>query len=237
MTNRSEIQWLRITTEGAVIVVSILLAFAIDAWWEERIARSAEIEQLVRVSEELEANSERLQRKIDTISAAIDGAGEFISWMGPHPVDVSADVYFRQWPKFYSIGTFSVLRSAAQDYLAAGQAGKARHGEIRDALSEWHSYADDLEMQYDLLRVAHAHINDYLQDSVPLLHSIAKTGYVDENITSKFPFDHVAVLSDPSLESRMAVYLIRLNFVSVQALDLQRRHSELTELIVTATRE
>ncbi len=30
------IEWKRLITEGGVIVVSILLAFAIDAWWHER---------------------------------------------------------------------------------------------------------------------------------------------------------------------------------------------------------
>ena len=31
-----EIPWKRLTVEGAAIVVSILLAFGIDAWWDER---------------------------------------------------------------------------------------------------------------------------------------------------------------------------------------------------------
>ena len=104
-----------------MIVVSILLAFAIDAWWDEPIARNFEVEQLARVSAELEANSERLQRKLDTISAAIEGAGEFIAWMGPHSIVVSADVYWKLWGKCYSTGTLSVLRSAVQDYWATGR--------------------------------------------------------------------------------------------------------------------
>ncbi len=237
MTNHSEIPWKRITAEGVVIVVSILLAFSIDAWWEERLARSAEIEQLVRVSEEIEANSERIQRKLETISVAIEATAEFISWMGPQPVDVTADVYHSQWNKFFSIGTFSVLRSAVQDYLAAGQTGKARHADIRHAVSEWHSYADDLEKQYDLLRIAHAHISDYLEDSVPILHSIRVSGVMDGHPTSKFPYDHLSVLSDPLFESRIALYLLRLEFVSSQALDLQRRQLMLVDRIRSATTE
>ena len=110
-----------------MIVVSILRAFATDSWWEERIARNFEVEQLARVSGEVEANSGRLQRKLDTISAAREGAGEFISWMGPQPIVVSADVYRKKWGKFYSIGTLSALRSAAQDYLATGRSGFFDH--------------------------------------------------------------------------------------------------------------
>lgn len=36
-----QIPWLRIFAEGTAIVISILLAFAIDAWWQRR----AELEQ------------------------------------------------------------------------------------------------------------------------------------------------------------------------------------------------
>ena len=203
----------------------------------ERITRKFEVEQLVRVSAELKANSERLQRKLDTISAAIEGAGEFISWMGPQPVDVSADVYRRQWRKFYSIGTLSLIRSATQDYLATGRAGKARHEDIRHALAAWHSQADELDDQYDLLRVAHANIDGYLQNLVPLLHDVTASGAVDENLASKFPYDHGEVLADPLMESRMAIYLIRMEFVLDQGLNLQQRQSELMAIIAAATRE
>jgi len=36
MSKSPEIPWKRLTVEGAAIVVSILLAFSIDAWWGER---------------------------------------------------------------------------------------------------------------------------------------------------------------------------------------------------------
>ena len=37
MANIRQIPWRRILIEGAVIVVSILLAFSIDTWWNDRI--------------------------------------------------------------------------------------------------------------------------------------------------------------------------------------------------------
>lgn len=42
MAESTSIPWKRLTTEGAAIVVSILLAFAIQAWWEDRNDRQAE---------------------------------------------------------------------------------------------------------------------------------------------------------------------------------------------------
>ena len=44
-----QIPWLRVFVEGAVIVASILLAFALDAWWDrrgERVWERAQLEAL-----------------------------------------------------------------------------------------------------------------------------------------------------------------------------------------------
>ncbi len=39
---RRDIDWPRLLAEGAAIVVSILLAFGIDAWWDDRQERIEE---------------------------------------------------------------------------------------------------------------------------------------------------------------------------------------------------
>lgn len=233
----SRISWQRIGVEGAVIVASILLAFAIDAWWDEQGARDAEIEQLTRVAQEVRSNSERLEEKLRTIERAIEATEEFMSWMGPEPANVTPAVYHEHWHKFFSIGMFSLARAASQEYLATGIAGKARHQEIRSALAQWHSSADDLETQYGLLRVAHARINDYTEDLVPAFHTILESGVITGELTSRFPYDHHLILSDPFMESRMATYLIRMEFVVGQARSAMRMQTDLLSLIEAATSE
>ena len=52
MQEVQQIQWKRIALEGIVIVVSILLAFAIDAWWDERNERLEETEVLLGLKSE-----------------------------------------------------------------------------------------------------------------------------------------------------------------------------------------
>ena len=48
-------EWKRLLVEGVVIVVSILLAFAIDAWWDERQQLSDAEDQVERVVAELQS--------------------------------------------------------------------------------------------------------------------------------------------------------------------------------------
>lgn len=60
MINSREIPWKRLAIESAAIVGSILLAFAIDAWWSERLERIAEREVLSRLYDEFASNRKRL---------------------------------------------------------------------------------------------------------------------------------------------------------------------------------
>ena len=57
MTGPQIIPWKRPTVEAAAIVASILLAFAIDAWWEERESRSSAHLALVQMLAEMREDS------------------------------------------------------------------------------------------------------------------------------------------------------------------------------------
>ena len=73
MTRNRSIPWLRICAESVAIVGSILLAFAIDAWWDERLERRLEAQQLERQHLELATNIERIDELL--ISARIVSTG------------------------------------------------------------------------------------------------------------------------------------------------------------------
>ena len=234
MTNSQSIQWTRIGVEATAIVVSILFAFAIDAWWDDRQDREVEIEQLARVTTELGANAEIIQRKLETIGEAANYASKFISWMGPEPEIVQRTDLLEAWTKLYSIGTFALTRDASQDYLAKGRIGTPSSANVRIAISEWYSSGDEVEKQYDLLRVAHANIGEYLSDVIPTLHLDSANSVMARHPTSDFPFDQTALLSDPRLESRLSLYLIRLEFLTTMSTDLLEGQSRLLRLVESA---
>jgi hypothetical protein len=59
MNDSRNIPWIRISVEGVAVVASILLAFAIDTWWDERIDRKTEQEELLRLQAEFQINIDR----------------------------------------------------------------------------------------------------------------------------------------------------------------------------------
>ncbi|VUX55771.1 conserved exported protein of unknown function, partial [uncultured Woeseiaceae bacterium] len=63
MRNGNNIQWKRLSVEAAAIVASILLAFTIDAWWDDKKER--EDERAILSS--LLAEFEQVRKNVDDI--------------------------------------------------------------------------------------------------------------------------------------------------------------------------
>ena len=77
MPEAEKIPWKRLSVEAAAIVASILLAFAIDAWWNELQSDRAVGEVLKAVRSEMQFNLEALEISIihhEEIVAAIETA-------------------------------------------------------------------------------------------------------------------------------------------------------------------
>ena len=72
-----QIQWLRILVEGAVIVASILLAFGIEAWWDDRQRNEDRLELLSTMLESVRLNQASLADNIQRLQADQDLARRF----------------------------------------------------------------------------------------------------------------------------------------------------------------
>jgi hypothetical protein len=235
MSNSGQpIEWNRLLLEGVVIVASILLAFAIDAWWDERQDRQAESNQLLSIAAEIESNAERIREKLDVLAVADEAAKKFISWAGPEPRPVEQKELADTFLQMYGIGAFALLRGASERYLSGGRINTVRHDNVRKAIADWYAAGDDLERQYAWLREAHSILGSYLNDAVPRLSLETSLPLVRDIQGSSFPFNQLDLLSDPRFENRVYLYLIRLRFVQAQAADLVDHQAQLLDLIQSA---
>ena len=78
MTETQKISWKRLAVEAAAIVASILLAFAIDAWWENRQDRADELLILRALKAEFQENAQVLPIFIRSHSNAAASAAALI---------------------------------------------------------------------------------------------------------------------------------------------------------------
>ena len=79
MNDKQGIPFKRLTLEAFAIVGSILLAFAIDAWWEGHQLRDAEAAAMEALRDELVQNREVLRRSIAFNRLSIRSASFFLS--------------------------------------------------------------------------------------------------------------------------------------------------------------
>ena len=223
--------------EGGVIVFSILLAFAIDAWWEESQDRELEIQQLARVSAELMINGESFRSKVGTLKSAFDSAVVHQSRMGVKPEPADPQELMRTWDRILGIGTLSVPNRAINEYLAAAAQGDPEFSEIRDRLTEWSYRSERLENQYVILRQKHTALTDYLMSmpSMPALSTLPDWMQAAGMPKSAFPSDPSRLLEDPRVENLLADYMIRLLFVRGQLEEQLQRQEELIQRISDTT--
>ena len=143
MSRRDDIQWNTIAIESVAIVISILLAFAIDAWWADHQDRKSEVKLLQSLRTEFAANLEVIPRHIgyeqDSFNAAqamIDSIREALpddTFLAPDYLIVASTVH----------GSFDAVSGI---YDAAQQSGDIRlieNMELRENLATWPGLVQD----------------------------------------------------------------------------------------------
>jgi hypothetical protein len=84
MAERRNIPWQTVVVEALAIVVSILLAFSIDAWWTERKERDIEHAALLELRSDLVESRDQLARVLRSLQFAREHFFHFQSaaWSG-----------------------------------------------------------------------------------------------------------------------------------------------------------
>ena len=127
----------RLLLEAGAIVVSILLAFALDAMWDERQLQRWEVTQLAALRDEMTENLASL----DAIIAAHEKntysmntmSGQLRAVATGNVVRVDNDVLV----SLVSWRTSDISTSSLDALLASGRLGDISNAEIRKALASW----------------------------------------------------------------------------------------------------
>ena len=142
----------QLLSEGILIVVSILVAFTIDAWWEERQERNEEQRLLLSLKHEFQTNIETLPSHIDghlrSNRAAVELARRQRQAAAEHPFE------------FHSADLAMVINHGSTDpqtvvldaMLQSGELRYISNPEIRERLGVWPRLVIDATENELLLR-------------------------------------------------------------------------------------
>jgi hypothetical protein len=141
----SQLQWRGRISGGLVIVVSILLAFAIDALWDERQERLEEQEVLAALLAEFQLNRTEAAEVIEThelgrLRVAVLARMTVAETGALRSVDAEEILVAMANPR-----TFDPIRSTIDSLIGGGQLGIIRDRELRKSLTSFINLSEDAE--------------------------------------------------------------------------------------------
>lgn len=143
MTSSREIPWSRILAEGTAIVLSILLAFSIDAWWEERQERADEQQIILALKAEFEANRLEAKAVINHHEDSIRRIREFKLLPQASLEALDSTERLNLVRAFASPRTFDPRRGTVSALISASKLGVLRDPSLREALMTFATIVED----------------------------------------------------------------------------------------------
>ncbi len=145
MANSSKVPWTSLLVEGGAIVVSILLAFAIDAWWTDRQIRLEEGVALNQLQVEFETNARLLNEKRQTQQNIYDAA-RYLLVLTADENGSNADIarVADSVMLISEVRTFDAEVGALSSLINSGKLSILQSNELRSALAAWPALVSDL---------------------------------------------------------------------------------------------
>ncbi len=140
MSNSKSIPWKRLTAEAAAIVISILLAFWIDAWWDERKDKLEEQEILIGLEVEFVDLRDRLDQWAQFNRTGAQFVEQFLS-------DSVTEMNLRSIESAFTYASLvNVLDQggALDALLASGRLERISDRNIRLRLVKWPDWLEDI---------------------------------------------------------------------------------------------
>jgi hypothetical protein len=140
----ASVSWHRLFVEGGAIVVSILLAFAIDAWWQQRQELAGDNAHLKGVYEELETHKSLISEAIEAHTKTLDAGMRLLEIISE--TEEAADAaeiteLIDGLINFYQINApFGSLETA----ISSGAIARMRDTALASSLASWPTAIEDL---------------------------------------------------------------------------------------------
>lgn len=197
----------RILGELLVITASILLAFALEAWWSARAEQRRFDEVMLAVRSEFAGAHAELARAREIHEGTVQALEDLISLMGPDPDAAAMDGLSRHWAEARFTST-DVPQGVLSNLLASGDISALPDVGLRARLSAWPAAVEDhiaTELMYaDALEAS----RELVSQRTPI-----PPGWGAQDYTTAFPMQPRAVLTDFAVENSLARTLLLLRIV------------------------
>ena len=201
MTTESRgIPWTRVGVEATAIVASILLAFAIDAWWDARVERNRSIAMLNTIAVEFAEVERELDRQESKLLAMRQAVSDLLPHIGPIAPSQAVDSLYALIDYSFRATQIELPTSSLQALLLSGELSAVSSYDLKARLAAWPAQVSSLRYKSGMLEQNREEIIRYLNDKVPTLAIAQKTGQLSDYPDSSFTGDSEAIQRDMTLE-------------------------------------
>jgi hypothetical protein len=144
--------WIRIFAEAVVVVGSILLAFAIDAWWDYRGELRQEDEIVQALEAEFTLNREKLEQDIEGVREYTAAAQRLLRAARSNAVEAQGvDSLGTDLWQSLSWRTANLSTANLDVIVSTGRLDLIRDAQLRSALAGWKALLEDMaeEEEYE----------------------------------------------------------------------------------------
>ena len=228
----------RLFLEGVLIVVSILLAFGIEAWWVRSREHAAEIEALQHLRDEFTATAERLAQTGERHESIRRSAKRLLGMTGPTPPahldTLAVDSLVMDLLGAPTVEPETVTLDAL---VGAGRLDLLSSPELRRELASWSSAMADLAQEEQLaIAQMDQRFLPLIWDHVPVV-TLGVTALADEyghNEPSRFPRRYAELFQERRFENAVEE---RMNSSRRSVRDLRRVEGIVQRIVQLIDRE
>lgn len=214
MDERS-VQWRRRVGEAVTITLSILVAFAIDAWWERAQEAASDRDHMESVLRELQTTANLLddairlhrlsqEQALNVLELTSSGAREAVQ------VDSLDSLLFGLWSSYQINPPTGALEAA----VLSGTVARLEDATLRDQLLGWDSLLEDLlEEEDNGFRNATSFLREFLPDRMSMRGPVSAyresvsgeaVGERQEDLpATRYPSDLAELLRDRGFENQI----------------------------------
>lgn len=219
--------------EGSVIVLSILVAFGLDAWWDHTKRRTAENDHLEALLIDFEETRVVLQETIEHGERVIEHT-EFLSAACGAAEPPPPETMDRRLFELMGLPTFEPVVGAYEELIAAGNLRLITDDELRSALAGWGSNLRSYETREQWATDQWNLVNAPFLLQQTSLAQLIPDGVLGGDPGIPFPKDHSELLADPYFHNLVVYRWIAAKDVVGSGRQLLRRLERIVSLIERA---
>jgi hypothetical protein len=200
-----------------LIVFSILIAFILQAWWDDHRDRRRLHNDLLSVRSEFEAAHIYISENIELLRSAANAIQAILSKAGPTALPMSPDSVQDLMSVAWGVRTLEVASGALNALLSSDDMHLIRNDTLKSLLGGWEALVYDARENTEWLR---EHGDERLiplaMQYLPSLDMMRLLRLADYG-PSKFPANPQGLLRDPVIESELAWRAQRIRGAIVEA--------------------